>query len=360
MKKYDYLIVGAGLFGATFASLATAAGKKCLVVDKLEHIGGSVYDEKEDDYYVSKYGAHIFHTNDKKVWDYVNRFTEFNSYEHRVVASVGENVYPLPFNMYSLIPFHGNLPPEKIEKMLNKCSAESKNMEEEAIRLVGKRMYNELIKGYTEKQWGEKCENLPASLIARLPLRYTFDTRYFNDTYQGMPKKGYTEMIKRMLLGTVIKLGYDYQKEDPLQQICEKIVFTGQLESLYNSRFGDLTYRSLQFNEGKWDGRNFQGAAVINYPSKEVPYTRVIEHKFLYPSKSSKSVVTYETPCDYEKGKNIAYYPIDNATNRGKYQLYKEEASKNKTLLIGGRLASYKYMNMDQVVKQAIELWEKE
>ncbi len=370
MKKYDYLVVGAGLFGATFANKATKKGKKCLVIDKRNHIGGNVYTSGISGINVHNYGAHIFHTSNKEVWDYVNQFAEFNRYTNSPVAVYKNEVYNLPFNMNTFNKLWGVLTPNEAAEKINSEKAESqigepKNLEEQAISLVGKTIYEKLIKGYTEKQWGKKATELPAFIIKRLPVRFVYDNNYFNDLYQGIPIGGYTQMVEKMLNGIEVKLGFDYfEHKEELTEIAEKIVFTGPIDKFYNYCFGELEYRSLRFENEVLNQENYQGNAVVNYTEYEIPYTRIIEHKhFEYGetlgklpegAAKEKTVITKEYPAKWNK-ESEPYYPVNDQKNNALYEKYKEHSKKDKNIIFGGRLGRYAYFDMDKVIMSALE-----
>ena len=364
---YDYLIVGAGLFGAVFAHEMTKEGKKCLVVEKRDHIAGNIYCETVDDIHVHKYGAHIFHTSNKKVWDYINTFAEFNNYINSPVASYKDELYNLPFNMNTFSKMWGIKTPQEAKDIIAKQIKEldikePKNLEEQALSLVGQDVYQKLIKGYTEKQWGRKCTELPSFIIKRLPVRFIYDNNYFNDKYQGIPMGGYTQIIEKMLDGIEVKLNYDYfEHKQELDNIAEKIVFTGPIDKYYDYKFGELEYRSLRFEEEELNIQNYQGNAVVNYTEYEVPYTRIIEHKHFEYAKSlgqedtiSKTIITREYPDTWNREKE-AYYPINNDKNNELYQKYADLASKDKNVIFGGRLGMYKYYDMDKVIAEALK-----
>lgn len=365
--KYDYLIVGSGLFGSIFAYEANKRGKKVLVIDKRSNIAGNIYTENKDGINVHKYGAHIFHTSNKEVWDYINQFAEFNRYTNSPVARYKNELYNMPFNMNTFNKLWGVVTPEeaqaKIEQEKKEAGiTEPKNLEEQAISLVGKTIYEKLVKGYTEKQWGRKCTELPSFIIKRLPVRFIYDNNYFNDKYQGIPMGGYTQIIEKMLDGIEVKLNYDYfEHKQELDNIAEKIVFTGPIDKYYDYKFGELEYRSLRFEEEELNIQNYQGNAVVNYTEYEVPYTRIIEHKHFEYAKSlgqedtiSKTIITREYPDTWNKEKE-AYYPINNDKNNELYQKYADLASKDKNVIFGGRLGMYKYYDMDKVIAEALK-----
>jgi len=360
MSQYDYLIVGSGLFGAVFAHEAKKKGKKCLVIDKRNHQGGNVYCEQVENINVHKYGAHIFHTNDKEIWDYVNQFVEFNRYTNSPVAFYKDEVYNLPFNMNTFHQLWGVRTPEeaqnKIEEQVKASGIKDpKNLEEQAISLVGIDIYEKLIKGYTEKQWGRKATELPAFIIKRLPVRFTYDNNYFNDKYQGIPIGGYNKLIEGLLDGIEVRLEVDFfaQREE-FTQIADKIVFTGKIDEFYNNQFGSLEYRSLKFETKTLDQVNFQGNAVINYTESKIPYTRIIEHKHFEFGTQKKTVITYEYPDEWSLGKE-SYYPVNDDKNNAIYNQYKSLSEKDKNVIFGGRLAEYKYYDMHQIIGSALK-----
>ncbi|MGL5210334.1 UDP-galactopyranose mutase [Cetobacterium sp.] len=365
MKKYDYLIVGAGLFGATFAYEANKRGKKCLVIDKRDHIGGNVYCKKIENINVHQYGAHIFHTSNKKIWDYVNSFVEFNRYTNSPIANYKGEIYNLPFNMNTFNKLWGVITPEEAkakieEQRIASGIVEPKNLEEQAISLVGTDIYTKLIKGYTEKQWGRSATELPSFIIKRLPVRFTYDNNYFNDKYQGIPEGGYNVIIEEMLKEIDVKLSTDFFKnKDELIDIAEKVVFTGMIDEFYNYELGTLEYRSLKFEHEVLECENYQGVAVVNYTEREIPYTRVIEHKHFEYGTGDKTVITKEYPADWKIG-DEPYYPVNNDKNNELFEKYKELASKEKNVIFGGRLGNYKYYDMHQVIEAALETVEKE
>ena len=360
MKQYDYLIVGAGLFGAVFAREATKKGKKCLVIDKRNHIGGNVYTKETEGINVHQYGAHIFHTSNKEVWDYVNQFAEFNRYTNSPVAVFKDELYNLPFNMNTFNKLWGVKTPSEAKAKIESEKAESqikepKNLEEQAINLIGKTIYNKLVKGYTEKQWGKKATELPAFIIKRLPVRFTYDNNYFNDLYQGIPVGGYTKMVGNILLGIEVKLGCDYfEHKEELEKLAEKIVFTGPIDKFYNYCFGELEYRSLRFETETLNTNNYQGNAVVNYTEYEIPYTRIIEHKHFEFGTGDKTVITREYPAKWEKGSE-PYYPVNDQKNNALYEKYKEHSKNDKNVIFGGRLGKYSYFDMDKVILSALE-----
>lgn len=368
---YDYLVVGAGLFGSVFAHEAHKRGKRVLVIDKRKHIAGNIYTENVEDISVHKYGAHIFHTSDKDVWDYINQFAEFNRYTNSPIARFKDETYNLPFNMNTFNQMWGVKTPEeakaKIEEQVKEAGiTEPTNLEEQAISMVGKDIYEKLIEGYTGKQWGRPCEELPSFIIKRLPVRFVYDNNYFNDNYQGIPIGGYTQMVEKMLDGIEVRLNSDFfEKADEYKQMAEKIVFTGMIDEYYDYCFGELEYRSLRFEFETLDEENYQGNAVVNYTEYEIPYTRIIEHKhFEFQCQRNdyhnpKTIITREYPVEWEKGKD-PYYPVNNDKNNELYQKYKELADKEDKVLFGGRLGMYKYFDMDKDIKAALEMVEEE
>lgn len=362
--KYDYVIVGSGLFGATFANLAKKDGKKVLVIEKRNHIAGNVYTEEIEGINVHKYGAHIFHTDDKEVWNYVNSFVEFNRYTNSPVARYKNEIYNMPFNMNTFSKIWDDvITPEDakrhIEEERKEIKTEPKNLEEQAISLVGRTIYEKLVKGYTEKQWNRSCVDLPAFIIKRLPVRFIYDNNYFNDKYQGIPVGGYTKLVEKMLEGIEVKLEEDFlPKKDYYKKIAKKIVYTGMLDEYFDCKLGRLEYRSLRFDTKILDTDNFQGNAVVNYTGKEVDYTRVIEHKHFESTPSKKTVVTYEYPDDWTPEKE-AYYVINDDKNNQLKEKYQELANKEENVIFGGRLAEYKYYDMDDVIRSAIDTYRK-
>lgn len=360
MQKYDYLIVGAGLFGSVFAYEANKKGKKCLVIDKRNHIAGNIYTEEIEGIQVHKYGAHIFHTSNENVWNYINQFAKFNRYTNSPIARYKDELYNLPFNMNTFNKLWGVFTPseakQKIEQERNNANiSQPQNLEEQAISLVGKTIYEKLIKGYTEKQWGQKCTELPSFIIKRLPVRFTYDNNYFNDTYQGIPIGGYTQIVEKLLHGIDVKLNYDYfEHKNELNNISQKIIFTGPIDKFYDYKFGKLEYRSLKFETEILDTDNYQGNAVVNYTEFEVPYTRIIEHKhFEFDNKSNKTVITREYPDFASENKEI-YYPINNDKNNSLYEKYKILSKNDKSIIFGGRLGQYKYYDMHKVIEEAL------
>ena len=362
---YDYLIVGAGLFGAVFAHEMTEKGKKCLVIDKRNHIGGNIYTEKIEGIHVHRYGAHIFHTSNKKIWDYVNRFAEFNRYTNCPVARYKDELYNLPFNMNTFNKLWGVVTPDearaKIAEQVKEAGiTEPSNLEEQAISLVGRDIYEKLVKGYTEKQWGKKATQLPSFIIKRLPVRMIYDNNYFNDLYQGIPIGGYTKMVERMLEGVEVRLGCDYfEKKNEYEAMARKTVFTGMIDEYYNYCYGELEYRSLRFETEIVDTDNYQGNAVVNYTEYEVPYTRIIEHKHFEYADSEKTVVTREYPAEWRRG-DEPYYPMNDKKNNALYAKYRELADKEEKVIFGGRLGMYRYFDMHNVIDEALKAADRE
>lgn len=360
MQKYDYLIIGAGLFGCVFAHEATKKGKKCLVIDKRNHIGGNVYCENVKGINVHKYGAHIFHTNDKSIWDYVNQFAEFNNYVNSPISISKGKLYNLPFNMNTFYQLWGTKTPTEAKNIIDKQVEEygvktPKNLEEQALSLVGKDIYETLIKEYTEKQWGTEASKLPAFIIKRLPVRYTFDNNYFNDTYQGIPIGGYNKIIDGLLEGIDVKTNIDFfENKDDLIASAKKVVYTGKIDEFFNFKYGNLEYRSLRFEHQNLDTDNYQGNAVVNYNDGNIPYTRIIEHKHFEFGKQPHTVITKEYPENWTPEKE-AYYPINNDDNQKKYQQYKALTLKEPNIIFGGRLAEYKYYDMHQIIASALQ-----
>lgn len=374
MQKFNYLIVGSGLFGATFAHLAKKQGKKCLVIEKRPHLGGNVYCENIEGINVHKYGAHIFHTNNKQVWDFVNSIVEFNRYTNCPVANYQGKLYNLPFNMNTFYQMWGVTTPaeamakieeqkaEAVARMKAERVGEPRNLEEQAQLLVGKDIYERLVKGYTEKQWGRRCEDLPAFIIRRLPVRFVYDNNYFNDRYQGIPIGGYNKLIEGLLDGIECITGVDFfEDREKWEGMAEKIVFTGKIDEFYGYRFGKLDYRTVRFEEEVLDIPNYQGNAVINYTEREVPYTRIIEHKHFEMfgaeiDKCPKTVISKEYSTEWTDGME-PYYPVNDNRNTKIYQQYKELADKEENVIFGGRLAEYKYYDMAPIVERVIDLF---
>ena len=366
MKEYDYLIVGAGLFGTTFANLANKNGKKVLVIDKRANIGGNVFTEKIEGINVHKYGAHIFHTDDKDVWKYVNSFSEFNRFTNSPIAKIGNEIYNLPFNMNTFSKIWNDvITPADALKHIDEERKEivetPKNLEEQAISLVGRTIYEKLIKGYTEKQWNRECKDLPAFIIKRLPVRLTYDNNYYNDIYQGIPIGGYTKLIEKMLEGIEIRLNTNFfDNKDYYKSIANKIVYTGAIDEYFDFALGRLEWRSLKFETKILDLDNYQGNAVVNYTGHEVEYTRIIEHKhFDNTCVSDKTVITFEYPSDYKDGME-KYYTVNDDKNNELADKYRELAKKEQNVIFGGRLAEYKYYDMDDVIKSAMDKYKGE
>ena len=363
--KYDYLVVGAGLYGAVFAHEAKEKGKSVLVIDKRDHIAGNVYTEEIEGINVHKYGAHIFHTNNKKVWEYITQFAEFNRFTNSPVANYKGELYSLPFNMYTFNKMWGVVTPqeaaEKIEEQRKAAGiTEPKNLEEQAISLVGTDIYEKLVKGYTEKQWGRPCDELPAFIIKRLPVRLTFDNNYFNALYQGIPMGGYTKMVENLLDGIEVRLGEDYlEKKAEYDALAERIVYTGAIDAYFDYRLGALEYRSVRFENEVLDMPNFQGNAAVNYTDAETPWTRIIEHKWFEFGDQPKTVISREYSSEWKVG-DEPYYPVNDEKNGKLYAEYKKLAEAENKVIFGGRLGEYKYYDMDAVIASALEMCEKE
>ncbi len=359
MKKYDFLIVGSGLFGSIFAYEAKKRGKSCLVIDKRDHVAGNIYTKEVEGIQVHWYGAHIFHTSNPEIWQYINQFAEFNRYTNSPIARYQDEVYNMPFNMNTFHALWGVFTPkeakQKIEEELQDVQIENpKNLEEQAIKLVGETIYEKLVKGYTEKQWGKKATELPPFIIKRLPVRFTYDNNYFNDRYQGIPIGGYTQIIEKMLEGIPVRLNCDYFAEkEELDALAEKIVFTGPIDQFYAYQFGELEYRSLRFETEILEEENYQGNAVVNYTDYEVPYTRVIEHKHFEFLQGGKTVITREYPDTWTKEKE-PYYPVNDEKNNQLYQTYRNRAKQDQNIIFGGRLGQYQYYDMDKVILEAL------
>ena len=370
MKKYDYLVVGAGLYGAVFAQQAKEKGKKVLVIDKRPHIAGNVYTEDVEGIHVHKYGAHIFHTNNKEVWDYITKFAEFNRFTNSPVANYKGELYSLPFNMYTFNKMWGVVTPEeaaaKIEEQKKEITGEPKNLEEQAISLVGRDIYEKLVKGYTEKQWGRDCKDLPAFIIKRLPVRLTFDNNYFNALYQGIPIGGYTKLIEKMLEGIEVRLNVDYlENKEELDKLAEKVIYTGPIDAYFDYKLGTLEYRSVRFENEILDKPNFQGNAAVNYTDRETPWTRIIEHKWFEFGKDEngndlpKTVISREYSSEWKLG-DEPYYPVNDAKNSTLYEQYKALAEAEDNVIFGGRLGEYKYYDMDKTIEVALAAAKKE
>lgn len=367
---YDYLIVGAGLYGAVFAHEMKARGKKVLVIDRRAHIAGNVYTENIEGIHVHRYGAHIFHTNNKKVWNYITQFAEFNRFTNSPVANYKGKLYSLPFNMYTFNQMWGVVTPEEasaeIERQRREITGEPKNLEEQAISLVGRDIYEKLIKGYTEKQWGRDCRELPAFIIRRLPVRLTFDNNYFNALYQGIPVGGYTKMVANLLEGIEVRLNTDYlEHKDELDVLAQKVVYTGAIDAYFGYQLGHLEYRSVRFETELLDQPNFQGNAAVNYTDRETPWTRIIEHKWFEFGRDDegrelpKTIISREYSSEWKPG-DEPYYPVNDEKNGELYARYRERAQGEKKVIFGGRLGEYKYYDMDAVIGAALERAEKE
>ena len=368
--KYTYLIVGSGLYGATIAQQAKKAGKSVLVIDKRPNIGGNIYTEKVEGINVHKYGAHIFHTNNKEVWDYVTSFVDFNRFTNSPVANYKGELYSMPFNMYTFNKMWGVVTPEeaaaKIEEQKKEITGEPKNLEEQAISLVGRDIYEKLVKGYTEKQWGRDCKDLPAFIIKRLPVRLTFDNNYFNALYQGIPIGGYTKLIEKMLEGIEVRLNVDYlENKEELDKLAEKVIYTGPIDAYFNYKLGTLEYRSVRFENEILDKPNFQGNAAVNYTDRETPWTRIIEHKWFEFGKDEngndlpKTVISREYSSEWKLG-DEPYYPVNDAKNSALYEQYKALAEAENNVIFGGRLGEYKYYDMDKTIEVALAAAKKE
>ncbi|MBQ9440740.1 MAG: UDP-galactopyranose mutase [Paludibacteraceae bacterium] len=361
MFQYDFLIVGAGLFGAVFAHEMNNKGKKCLVVEQRNHTGGNIHNTLVDGIHVHEYGAHIFHTDDKNVWDYVNRFVTMNRFTNSPLARNGSELFNLPFNMNTFHQLWGVVTPaEAWEKIESQCAKYKdivpQNLEEQALKLVGHDIYEKLIKHYTEKQWGRRCDELPAFIIRRVPLRFTYDNNYFNDPYQGIPVEGYNQLIDKLLEGCEVILGVDYLSDrQTFDSKARRVLYTGCLDAYFDYRLGELEYRSLRFEHEHLNIPDYQGNAVVNYTGAEVPYTRIIEHKHFEFGKQDTTIITREFPDQYERGK-IPYYPVNDEQNTQLYEQYRQLAACDDKLIIGGRLAMYKYFDMDDTIAEALKL----
>jgi UDP-galactopyranose mutase len=362
--RYDYLIVGAGLFGAVCARELTDAGKTCLVIEKRNHVAGNIYTETRDDICVHVYGAHIFHTDDDEVWAYVNRFARFNNFINSPLANYHGEIYNLPFNMNTFRQMWGVTTPREAQAIIarqrGEAQGEPANLEEQAISLVGRDLYEKLIKGYTQKQWGRPCSELPAFIIRRLPVRFTYDNNYFNDRYQGIPVDGYTALIERMLEGIEVQTGLEYQaRQQELEGVAKRTIFTGQIDEFYEYRFGALEWRSLYFESETLAEENHQGVAAVNYTDSETPYTRIIEHKHFVFGRQPQTIISREYPLAWQKGLD-AYYPINDDENQRRFQQYAQLAARETRLLFGGRLGSYRYYDMDDAIQAALEMARRE
>lgn len=367
---FNYLIVGSGLYGATIAQQAKKAGKSVLVIDKRSNVGGNIYTEKVEGINVHKYGAHIFHTNNKEVWDYVTSFVDFNRFTNSPVANYKGELYSMPFNMYTFNKMWGVVTPEeaaaKIEEQKKEITGEPKNLEEQAISLVGRDIYEKLVKGYTEKQWGRDCKDLPAFIIKRLPVRLTFDNNYFNALYQGIPIGGYTKLIEKMLEGIEVRLNVDYlENKEELDKLAEKVIYTGPIDAYFDYKLGTLEYRSVRFENEILDKPNFQGNAAVNYTDRETPWTRIIEHKWFEFGKDEngndlpKTVISREYSSEWKLG-DEPYYPVNDAKNSALYEQYKALAEAEDNVIFGGRLGEYKYYDMDKTIEVALAAAKKE
>lgn len=368
--NYNYLIVGSGLYGATIAQQAKKAGKSVLVIDKRPNVGGNIYTEKVEGINVHKYGSHIFHTNNKEVWDYVTSFVDFNRFTNSPVANYKGELYSMPFNMYTFNKMWGVVTPEeaaaKIEEQKKEITGEPKNLEEQAISLVGRDIYEKLVKGYTEKQWGRDCKDLPAFIIKRLPVRLTFDNNYFNALYQGIPIGGYTKLIEKMLEGIEVRLNVDYlENKEELDKLAEKVIYTGPIDAYFDYKLGTLEYRSVRFENEILDKPNFQGNAAVNYTDRETPWTRIIEHKWFEFGKDEngndlpKTVISREYSSEWKLG-DEPYYPVNDAKNSTLYEQYKALAEAEDNVIFGGRLGEYKYYDMDKTIEVALAAAKKE
>lgn len=362
--EYDYLIVGAGLFGSVFAHEATQRGFRCLVIDRRSNIGGNLFTKREHGITVHVYGPHIFHTDDESIWKYVSERTKMIETTWSPVARYGDERYSLPFNMNTFREMWGVETPDEAKRIIDlqkmEVKGEPKNLEEQAISLVGRDVYEKLVKGYTMKQWGRKCTELPPEIIKRLPVRFTYDNRYFNDKYQGIPENGYNELISKLLEGSEVKLNSDFfDKEEEYRSMAEKILYTGQIDRLFGFRFGALEYRSLDFREKTLDIEDFQGTAVVNYTGTEVPYTRIAEYKHFVGEKSDKTIIVEEHPVEWKEGME-PYYPINDESNNSRFAKYRGLADSDPQLLIGGRLGLYRYLDMDDTITECLSLCERE
>lgn len=358
--KYDFLIVGAGLFGAVFANEAAKRGKKCLVIDKRAHIAGNIYTYEQEGINVHRYGAHIFHTSDKEIWDYINQYAEFNHYINSPVAVYKNELYNLPFNMNTFSKMWGIKTPAEAKEIIAAQLAdlnieEPSNLEEQALSLVGRDVYEKLIKGYTEKQWGRDCKELPAFIIKRLPLRFTYDNNYFNDRYQGIPVGGYTGIVKKLLVGCDVRLNTDYREYSLRPDIADKIIYTGMIDEYYDFCFGHLSYRTVRFETEILNCDNYQGNAVVNYTDREVPWTRIIEHKHFEFGTQPKTVISKEYSTEWQPGME-PYYPVNDEVNTMLFEKYRKLADREDKVIFGGRLGNYKYYDMDKVIRAALDM----
>ena len=357
--EYDYLIVGAGFFGAVFAHEATARGKKCLVVEKRDHIGGNCYTEDVEGIAVHRYGAHIFHTSDKRIWDYVGQFAELNNYVNSPIANYKGEIYNMPFNMNTFSRLWGIATPQEAKEIIDRqrgTMTDPQNLEEQAISLVGRDIYEKLVKGYTEKQWGRPCTELPAFIIRRLPVRFTYNNNYFTDRYQGIPQEGYTAIFRRLLEGIEVRLGCDYlAHRQELRPLAKEVIYTGPIDQYFDYQYGPLQFRSLRFETEVLNTDNFQGNAVVNYTDRETPYTRIIEHKHFTFGTQEKTVITREYPADWKPGME-PYYTVNDAANNALYEKYAALAAKEPGVTFGGRLGEYQYYDMDKVIASSLRL----
>lgn len=363
MPAYDFLVVGAGFYGAVFAYHAASAGKKCLVIDKRKHIGGNAFCETQSSITVHKYGPHVFHTNIEKVWRFITRFTEFNNFVNSPLARNGNEIYNLPFNMNTYNKLWGVITPEEAKEKIAEQTRPYRakipsNLEEKALSIVGPDIYEKLIKGYTEKQWGRRCAELPTSIIGRLPLRFNYDNNYFNDVHQGIPAGGYNGIFEKLLKGCELQLSADYFSIKNPESLADSIVYTGMVDEYFDYRYGALEYRTVTFVTEEIDAENFQGNAVVNYTDAETPYTRIVEHKHFAFGKQPTTVITREYPAEWEAGKE-PLYPVNDAKNNGLYKRYRQLAEREKNVIFGGRLAEYRYYNMDEVIDSAMQTAEK-
>ncbi|RZS92693.1 UDP-galactopyranose mutase [Cuneatibacter caecimuris] len=360
--KYNYILAGSGLYSAVIAYLARQAGKTCLVLEKRDHIGGNIYCEEIEGIHVHKYGAHIFHTSNRRVWDFVNSLAEFNRFTNSPIANYKGEIYNMPFNMNTFSKMWGIRTPEEakaiIAKQRQEIKGEPRNLEEQAISLVGRDVYEKLVKGYTEKQWGRDCTELPSFIIRRLPVRYTYDNNYFNDLYQGIPVGGYNVLIGRLFEGIEIRTGVDYLEDrEKWPAMGDKVIYTGPIDEYYEYCYGKLEYRTVRFETEVLDTDNYQGVAVVNYTDRETPYTRIIEHKHFEFGTQPKTVISREYSTDWEEGME-PYYPVNDARNQALYQKYAEKAAGDPNIIFGGRLGEYKYYDMDKVIESAMKKWE--
>ena len=363
MKQYDYILVGSGLFSGVINYLAQQQGKKCLVVERRDHMGGNVYCEDVEGIHVHKYGAHIFHTSNKKVWNFVNDLVEFNRYTNSPIANYKGEIYNMPFNMNTFSKMWGVRTPQeakaKIDQQRAVIQGEPRNLEEQAISLVGTDIYQKLVKGYTEKQWGRDCKDLPSFIIKRLPVRFTYDNNYFNDAYQGIPMGGYNVLVDKLFEGADVELGVDFlANREKYEALGDTIIYTGAIDAYYDYCFGKLEYRTVRFETEVLDTDNYQGVAVVNYTDRETPYTRVIEHKHFEFGTQPKTVISKEYSTDWQEGME-PYYPVNDERNQALYQKYAQKAAQESHVIFGGRLGEYKYYDMDKVIESAMNLWER-